>query len=139
MQARLGEHATFLGWQNGAELARVYASADLFLFASQTDTFGNVLLEAQASGLPVVAVAEGGPVSLINDGETGLLCEADAGALADAIHQIVDSPLLAQRLRRAALASVGGRSWNAALGRLADGYSRALALSADAAAQRHVA
>jgi glycosyltransferase involved in cell wall biosynthesis/predicted metal-dependent phosphoesterase TrpH len=141
LRERLSDHATFLGWQHGADLARVYASADVFLFASQTDTFGNVLLEAQASGLPVVAVAQGGPLSLIDDGETGLLGEADAGALAAAIHQIVDSPLLAARLRRAALASVSGRSWNAALGRLADGYSRALALSADAAAaaERHVA
>ena len=53
--------ATFLGWLEGDELARAYASADLFLFCSQTDTFGQVMLEAQASGLPVVAVAEGGP------------------------------------------------------------------------------
>jgi glycosyltransferase involved in cell wall biosynthesis/predicted metal-dependent phosphoesterase TrpH len=139
LRERLADHVTFLGWQHGADLARIYASADVFLFASQTDTFGNVLLEAQASGLPVVAVAQGGPVSLIHDGETGLLCEADAGALAEAVHQIVDSPLLAQRLRRAALAAVGTRTWDAALGRLADGYSRALAISADAAVARHVA
>ena len=119
---------------------RVYASADVFLFASQTDTFGNVLLEAQASGLPVVAVAQGGPLSLIDDGETGLLCAADPGALAGAIHQIVDSPLLAERLRRAALTAwLAGRSWDAALGRLANGYSRALTASAHAAAERHVA
>ena len=55
------------------DLARAYASADVFLFASRTDTFGQVILEAQASGLPVVAVDEGGPASLIDDGETGLL------------------------------------------------------------------
>ena len=61
LRERLGEHATFLGWLEGDELARAYASADVFLFASRTDTFGQVLLEAQASGLPVVAVAEGGP------------------------------------------------------------------------------
>ena len=47
---RLGEHATFLGWLSGAELASAYASADLFLFPSATDTFGQVILEAQASG-----------------------------------------------------------------------------------------
>ena len=66
-------HATFLGWLEGEELARAYASADLFLFASRTDTFGQVLLEAQASGLPVVAVAEGGPASMVEDGDSGLL------------------------------------------------------------------
>ena len=56
-------HATFLGWLDGDALARAYASADLFLFCSRTDTFGQVVLEAQASGLPVVAVAAGGPAS----------------------------------------------------------------------------
>ncbi len=51
LRERLGETATFLGWLGGDELARAYASADAFLFASQTDTFGQVILEAQASGL----------------------------------------------------------------------------------------
>ena len=127
LRARLGDHATFLGWQYGAELARTYASADVFLFASRTDTFGQVLLEAQASGLPVVAVAEGGPTSLIEDGETGLLVSDDAEALADGVHQIVENRLLAERLRRAALQSVSARTWEASLVRLADGYRRALA------------
>jgi glycosyltransferase involved in cell wall biosynthesis/predicted metal-dependent phosphoesterase TrpH len=136
LRERLGDRATFLGWQSGTDLARVYASADAFLFASQTDTFGNVLLEAQASGLPVVAVAEGGPVSLLTHLETGLLCPAEAQSLATAVHQIVDSPLLAERLRRAALTAVSERTWDAALGRLADGYRRALVAGAEAAARQ---
>ena len=73
LRERLGERATFLGWLDGDDLARAYASADIFLFASRTDTFGQVMLEAQASGLPVVAVDEGGPRALIEDGRTGLL------------------------------------------------------------------
>jgi glycosyltransferase involved in cell wall biosynthesis/predicted metal-dependent phosphoesterase TrpH len=137
LRDRLGEHATFLGWQHGQELARVYASADAFLFASRTDTFGQVLLEAQASGLPVVAVAEGGPVSLIESGETGILVAADASALGDAIGQIVTQPLLAERLRRAALSAVRRRTWEASLQRLADGY--AIALAEDASGVRSVA
>ena len=56
-----------------------YASADLFLFCSQTDTYGQVVLEAQASGLPVVAVAAGGPAELVRHGRSGLLCPPDAG------------------------------------------------------------
>ena len=78
LRERVGRAATFLGWLEGAELARAYASADIFLFPSRTDTFGQVILEAQASGLPVVAVAEGGPLSLIEDRVSGLLCAPDA-------------------------------------------------------------
>jgi glycosyltransferase involved in cell wall biosynthesis/predicted metal-dependent phosphoesterase TrpH len=127
LRARLGDGATFLGWLSGDDLARAYASADVFLFASQTDTFGQVILEAQASGLPVVAVDEGGPSSLIAHGESGLLARANADALADAVLSIASGPLLAERLRVGGLAAVRGRTWDAALQRLADGYRRALA------------
>ena len=65
---RRARHLPRLARGRGAR--RAYASADVFLFASRTDTFGQVLLEAQASGLPVVAVAEGGPLTLVEDGRT---------------------------------------------------------------------
>jgi glycosyltransferase involved in cell wall biosynthesis/predicted metal-dependent phosphoesterase TrpH len=140
LRERLGEHASFLGWQHGADLARVYASADVFLFASRTDTFGQVVLEAQASGLPVVAVAEGGPATLIESGDTGLLAPPDAGALADAVLAVTGRALLASRLRRAALASVRSRTWDAALERLAGGYAKALSSgAAGGGARRDVA
>ncbi len=126
LRERLGDHATFLGWLSGEELARTYASADIFLFASQTDTFGQVLLEAQASGLPVVAVAEGGPTGLIADGVTGMLRPASADALAAAVLELAGNPLLGDLLARTARSRVGGATWEAALGRLADGYRLAL-------------
>jgi glycosyltransferase involved in cell wall biosynthesis len=127
LRARLAERATFLGWLEGDTLARAYASADVFLFASRTDTFGQVLLEAQASGLPVVAVGEGGPLGLVDDGETGLLRPADALELADAVVAVAESELLRSRLRRGALAAVRERTWEASLERLAAGYDVALA------------
>jgi glycosyltransferase involved in cell wall biosynthesis/predicted metal-dependent phosphoesterase TrpH len=126
LRRRLGEHGTFLGWLEGRDLAAVYAAADAFLFASRTDTFGQVILEAQASGLPVVAVDEGGPSTLITHGETGLLAAADAGALADALLTVVRTPLLAERVRKTALARAADRTWEASLGRLASGYRSAL-------------
>jgi glycosyltransferase involved in cell wall biosynthesis/predicted metal-dependent phosphoesterase TrpH len=126
LRERLGEHATFLGWLAGDELARTYASADIFLFTSRTDTFGQVLLEAQASGLPAIAVAEGGPTGLIRDGVTGLLRPASADALAGAVVELAANPLLRGRLARAALDAVAGATWEAALGRLGDGYRLAL-------------
>ncbi|HTA15853.1 MAG TPA: glycosyltransferase [Solirubrobacteraceae bacterium] len=127
LRERVGEHATFLGWLHGAELAEAYASADVFLFPSATDTFGQVILEAQASGLPVLAVAAGGPLALVQDRVTGLLCEADSEQLADALVELAGSPLLRERLAAAALSVVRERTWEQALERLADGYSRALA------------
>jgi glycosyltransferase involved in cell wall biosynthesis/predicted metal-dependent phosphoesterase TrpH len=128
----LGEHATFLGWLEGMELARAYANADIFLFPSATDTFGQVILEAQASGLPVVAVARGGPSSLIEHGVSGLLCEPKAQALAERVLELAASPLLRRRLATAGLAAVCERTWESALRRLAGGYQRALAATSDA-------
>jgi glycosyltransferase involved in cell wall biosynthesis len=127
LRARLGDAATFLGWLGREALARAYASADVFLFCSRTDTYGQVILEAQASGLPVVAVAEGGPLSLVADGHTGWLCPSDAESLAGAVAQLAASPFLRERIARAALASVQGHTWEEALGQLADGYDLALA------------
>jgi glycosyltransferase involved in cell wall biosynthesis/predicted metal-dependent phosphoesterase TrpH len=138
LQARLGETATFLGLLHGADLPRAYASADAFLFASVTDTFGQVIVEAQASGLAVVAVGQGGPVDLVVHGETGLLAEASADALADALLSVTRSDLVAAPLRRGGLNAVRGRTWEASMQRLADGYRAALA-TVEGAAAREVA
>ncbi len=126
LRQRLGEHATFLGWLGGEDLARAYASADAFLFASATDTYGQVILEAGASGLPVVAVAAGGPAALVENRHTGLLCRPDPDHLAGALLQLASSPLLRSRLGTAAVSAARARSWERALGQLADGYGRAL-------------
>jgi glycosyltransferase involved in cell wall biosynthesis/predicted metal-dependent phosphoesterase TrpH len=134
LRERLGEHATFLGWLDGDALARAYASADVFLFASTTDTFGQVILEAQASGLPVVAVDQGGPRTLIDDGRTGLLRPAHPDALADALCALAAAPALRRRLAAAALEEVRGRTWERALERLAEGY-RLATLSGAAAGE----
>jgi glycosyltransferase involved in cell wall biosynthesis len=126
LRARLGEHATFLGWLGGDDLARAYASADLFLFCSRTDTYGQVVLEAGASGLPVVAVGEGGPAALIENRHTGILCRPDADHLAGAVLQLASSPVLRARLGEAAIRNARSRSWERALEQLAGGYRRLL-------------
>jgi glycosyltransferase involved in cell wall biosynthesis/predicted metal-dependent phosphoesterase TrpH len=133
---RLGGRARFLGWLQGEQLARAYADADVFLFPSATDTFGQVILEAQASGLPVVAVAAGGPLSLVEHRASGLLCEPDAGQLADAVVELARSPLLREHLARGGLRAVRGRTWERALERLAEGYRRALGGAREEATQR---
>lgn len=72
-----GEHAHFLGFRHGEELARLYASCDLFAFPSTTDTLGQVVMESQASGLPVLVTDRGGPQEIVRDNETGLVLPAE--------------------------------------------------------------
>lgn len=127
LRSRLGDAATFLGWLEGEELARTYADADLFLFCSQTDTFGQVVLEAQASGLPVVAVDAGGPSELVANGRSGLLCPPRTSALADAVAGLAAHPGSRRRLAAGGLAAVSDRTWEASLAALGAGWARALA------------
>ncbi len=136
LRGRLGEHATFLGWLEGEDLARAYASADVFLFCSTTDTYGQVVLEAGASGLPVVAVAEGGPASLVENRHTGMLCQADADHIAGTLLQLAASPLLRRHLGSSAVRAARERSWGRAMEQLAEGYRRALDVPVGQAAAR---
>jgi glycosyltransferase involved in cell wall biosynthesis len=94
MEASLaGTPAMFTGYLAGEQLQLGYASADLFVFPSATDTFGNVVLEAQASGLPVIVSDEGGPHELMIDGETGVVFQAgNTGDLAAAIRAVIADP-----------------------------------------------
>ena len=131
LRERLGEHATLLGWLHGEELPRAYASADIFLFCSRTDTFGQVLVEAGASGLPVVAVREGGPASIVRDGVTGRLCEPDPAMIAAALLQLADAPAYRAKLGRQGLAAARARTWAASMAELAAGYETLLAPAAD--------
>lgn len=70
---RVKDHVIFTGFQTGASLARAYASGDIFLHCSVTETFGLVVLEAMASGLPVIARDQGGPSDIVKDHQTGYL------------------------------------------------------------------
>jgi glycosyltransferase involved in cell wall biosynthesis/predicted metal-dependent phosphoesterase TrpH len=136
LRERLGDTATFLGWLDGEDLAITYASADMLLFCSQTDTFGQVLLEAQASGLPVVAVGAGGPTELIESGRSGLLCPPDASVIGAAVAELASARSARERLARGGQAAVRERTWDAALARLADGWRQALARHATESGRR---
>lgn len=127
LRERLGAGTAHLGWLEGDELARTYADADAFLFASRTDTYGQVVVEAQASGLPVVAVAMGGPADLIEHGRSGLLAEPDARELAAKLVRLANSPPLRARLAGGGMAAARERTWGRSLSQLADGYSLAVA------------
>lgn len=98
LEARLPK-ALFCGQQMGHDLARCYASADLFLFPSKTETFGNVTVEAMASGLPVVAFADGAALELVHTDENGASVDLadDAGYVSEATRLALD-PAACQRM-----------------------------------------
>jgi glycosyltransferase involved in cell wall biosynthesis/predicted metal-dependent phosphoesterase TrpH len=107
--------AFFTGYLTGSELAMAYASADLFVFPSTTDTFGNVILEAQACGLPVVVSDSGGPKELVEDKVNGLITKShDVEDFTRAIRALVTDSVLRERMGESARNSVNGRSWPSA-------------------------
>ncbi|MFI5840111.1 glycosyltransferase family 4 protein [Catenuloplanes sp. NPDC051500] len=106
--------ALFLGARHGEQLARLYASMDVFAHTGPYETFGQTVQEAMASGLPVVAPAVGGPVDLVKPGVTGVLVPpCDESALADAIADLVADDERRVEYGRAARAAVARRSWAA--------------------------
>ena len=120
----------FTGELVGDELAALYASADLFCFPSTTDTFGQVLLEAGASGLPVVAAAAGGALELVHDGRTGRLVPPDEPhALAAAILELAADAELRRRWGAAGRDAALARTWPAAIASLADVYRSVLGVA----------
>jgi glycosyltransferase involved in cell wall biosynthesis len=107
--------AFFTGYLRGKELATAYASADIFVFPSTTDTFGNVIIEAQSSGVPVVVSDSGGPKELVEDKANGLITKSlDVDDFTRAIRALVTDPALRERMGISARKSVIDRSWPSA-------------------------
>ncbi len=104
---------TFTGYLDGDDLAQAYASSDVFVFPSATDTFGNVVLEAQASGLPVIVTNFGGPCENLIVDKTGLIVDAgNPDALARAILRLADHPELLQYMKLSARTYTENRSFD---------------------------
>ena len=104
--------AHFVGYLRGEELAAAYASADAFVYASETETMGNVVLEAMACGLPVIAANAGGVTSLVKHGSDGFLfTPRNAHEASRYVRQIIESPVCDEQMSAAALESVQNRTW----------------------------
>jgi glycosyltransferase involved in cell wall biosynthesis len=104
--------AIFTGYLRGKELAAAYASSDIFAFPSTTDTFGNVIIEAQASGVPVIVSDAGGPKELVDDHRNGMITKSfDAEDLTRAIRALVLDPSMRAEMGMRARESVINRTW----------------------------
>jgi len=107
-----GTPCVFTGYLEGEDLAAVFASCDLFVFPCTTDTFGNVVLEAQASGIPVIVSDSGGPQENVIPGQTGFIVPGnDADSLLVAIEALLADPGLLKRMGQAACQYVQARSF----------------------------
>ncbi|MDQ2947834.1 MAG: glycosyltransferase [Acidobacteriota bacterium] len=104
-------HAEFPGILRGLALARAFANMDVFLFPSRTDTFGLVILEAMASGVPVVVAPGGGPQHQVREGETGFVALAP-GDFAQSILALCNDPPQHARMRQAARHHACSASWD---------------------------
>src|SRR5271154_3292427 len=114
----------FAGVLRGAELARAYADMDVLVFPSHTDTFGNVVLEALASGVPAVVTPDGGPKFIVRDGETGFVTEDEH--FAERVAELVRGRGTLEEMRIRAREYAVGCSWDAVFDRVYVGYEMAL-------------
>ena len=123
LERDFGSRAHFTGRLSGEALAAAYRQADLFVFPSKHDTFGQVVMEAMATGLPVVVTDEGGPQELVDHGVTGFV--ADDDAFVPRVRQLVHSAELRTAMGRNARAAAEARNWTCIFDDLMDHYSRA--------------
>ena len=118
------KEAEFAGVLRGAALARAYANMDVLVFPSHTDTFGNVVLEALASGVPAVVTRDGGPKFIVRDGTTGFVTDDDR--FAEVIAKLVRDRARLEEMRLRARGYALGCSWDAVFDRVYAGYQTAL-------------
>jgi glycosyltransferase involved in cell wall biosynthesis len=117
------DNVTFTGYLQGEDLHRVYASCDIFAFPSTTETYGNVVLEAHASGLPVVAPLSGGIRENLVDGVNGLACTPrDAEEMAARLTTLLARPRLRKRLGANGRKHALGKSWDNIMAGLVNDY-----------------
>ena len=127
LRATAPEGTVFTGFLRGEQLAEVYASSDLFFTPSSTETFGNVALEAMASGLPVIAANAGGFRNVIHHGVDGLLsAPRDAHGFALALESLLLQPERARAMGQNAIQTAARHSWNTIFHQLMEDYEQAV-------------
>jgi hypothetical protein len=132
LEALLGERATSTGFMRGEELARLYASCDVFVFPSTTDTLGRAVAEAQASGLPAVVCGIGGPRECIQPGVSGFVVgPGNDEEFFSRVELLLDDAVARQNMGRAVREFAEGMSWEAVLEGLIELHSRLAGIRPD--------
>ncbi|WP_332694336.1 glycosyltransferase family 4 protein [Halalkalibacter lacteus] len=118
---------TWTGFMEGEQLAQIYASSDLFLFPSPTETFGNVVLEALSSGLPIIGANAGGVQHLVNNGVTGFLCEPkNIEEFVQQTSLLLENPSLRSKFSIEAREFAQTLSWNEIFAQLIESFGDVL-------------
>ncbi len=121
--------AHFTGYLLGDDLAQAYAAADVFVFPGPEETFGQVILEAMASGLPVIVTERGGPRTLVTEGQNGFICAVDdEAAFAERVSRLRDDPQLRVHMSDSARAYADARPWITIMRQLEGYYTEAWTL-----------
>ena len=121
--------AHFTGYLIGDELAQAYASADVFAFPGERETFGQVIQEAMASGLPSIVVKAGGAPDVIEDGVSGIAVEPTRSAFAAEVRRLRDQPEARLTMSRRAREMADQRPWSALMAQLEGYYEEAYAMN----------
>ena len=119
------QQADFTGVLQGEELAQAYANMDVFLFPSKTDTFGNVVLEAMASGVPALVTNQGGPQFIISAGVSGFVC-GSTSEFVDCLARLQQSPEMLETMRHNARKQAEGASWDSVFAAVQRAYQVAV-------------
>jgi glycosyltransferase involved in cell wall biosynthesis len=124
-----GTQTFFTGYLFGDDLADAFASADVFCFTGPNETFGQVVQEAMASGLPSVVINRGGVADLVIEGETGYTCPDDPRAFQQAVLRLRNQPALREQMAFKARQIAAQRPWEKIMAQLEDHYREAVALN----------
>ncbi|NJM52568.1 MAG: glycosyltransferase family 1 protein [Blastocatellia bacterium] len=117
--------AEFTGYLEGEPLAEAYANLDVFIFPSETDTFGNVSQEAMASGVPAIVTDQGGPKFVIKDGETGFVAKNFDDFVKFAV-ELMDNPAKLSKMKQASIDFMQKKSWDAVFEGVYEAYDKAI-------------
>jgi phosphatidylinositol alpha 1,6-mannosyltransferase len=119
------KNAEFTGFLDGEKLAEGYANMDVFVFPSETETFGNVVQEANASGVPAIVTNQGGPKFIVRHNETGFIVE-NLEDFAKFTLELMDNKEKFEKMKKSSREFALSRSWDAVFESVYDAYNAAI-------------